>query len=341
MGPLDLQPSARGTELWQAMRTFMDDCVLPAEALYQRQHAANDDPHRVPAIVEELKAEAKSRGLWNLFLPSHSGLGQLDYLPIAELSGWSPHLAPEAINGQAPDSGNMELLELFATPEQRERWLEPLLAGAIRSAFAMTEPDVASSDALNIATSIRPVDDGYVVSGRHDQHGHAEVTFEEVFVPRSHLLGEEGQGLAMAHARLGPGRLHHCARALGAAERAIALLVGRASSRTAFGSVLIDNVALRQRSRKYAWRSIRPDFSASRPPPRSTRTATRRPLPSSRWPRSRRHARPSALSMRQSRCTAAPESATTSRSPRCGAGIALCASSTAPMRSTSPRSPSR
>lgn len=292
---LDLRPSERAVELSHHLLDFMHDHVLPAESEYyhHRQEKGPHD-HSVPPIIEELKALARRRGLWNLFLPSQSGLSQLDYARLAEITGWSGELAPEATNGQAPDSGNMELLELFATPHQSEEWLTPLLAGEIRSGFAMTEPAVASSDATNIETRIRRVGDNYVIDGRkwwtsgaadprcrllvvmgktdpaappheqqsmilvpiktpgvevvrdvpvfghHSQHGHCEVNFDSVRVPVTNLLGDEGRGFAMAQARLGPGRIHHCMRALGAAERALALMIERARGRVAFGSPLID-----------------------------------------------------------------------------------------------------
>lgn len=281
------------------MTEFMRDCVFGAEGEYHRQRRAErPDRHVVPAVVEELKSEARKRGLWNLFLPAEAGISQLDYAGIAELSGWSLELAPEAINGQAPDTGNMELLHLFGTVEQQERWLAPLLDGTMRSAFAMTEPDVASSDATNITTSIRRDGDEYVVNGRkwwtsgimdprckviivmgktdpdaarhrqqslllvpidtpgitvvrdvpvfghHDQHGHGEVRFDDVRVPVTNLLGEQGAGFAMAQARLGPGRIHHCMRALGAAERALTMLIDRAHSRVAFGAQLIERESI-------------------------------------------------------------------------------------------------
>lgn len=290
----------RGWETWQRMGQFMVDCVLPAEATLQGQRAALGDPHAVPPVLEDLKAEARRRGLWNLFLPAVSGLSQLEYAAIAELSGWSQQLAPEAINCQAPDTGNMELLHLFATEDQRARWLEPLLDGTIRSAFAMTEPEVASSDATNIETRIVRDGDDYVVNGRkwwasgaadprcafyivmgktdldaathrqqsmvlvpagtpgvtvvrsvpvfghEDQPGHCELRFDDVRVPAGNLLGEEGAGFAMAQARLGPGRIHHCMRALGAAERALRMMVRRAQSRVAFGKPLAEQGVLQQ-----------------------------------------------------------------------------------------------
>ena len=294
-------PSTRAVELQERMLAFMRDHVLPAEAEYlaYRRQAGPDD-HVVPPVVEQLKEQAQEQGLWNLFLPAESGLTQLEYAPIAELSGWSNDLAPEAINCQAPDTGNMELLHLLGTAEQQSRWLEPLLAGHIRSAFAMTEPDVASSDATNIATRIERDGDEYVISGRkwwtsgamdprcavlivmgktdptapphrqqtmvlvprdtpgvtvvralpvfghHDQHGHAEVRFDGARVPTTNVVGEEGGGFAAAQARLGPGRIHHCMRALGAAERALALMVERAQSRVAFGGPLADQGVVRQ-----------------------------------------------------------------------------------------------
>jgi acyl-CoA dehydrogenase len=294
-------PSARARELYDLMVTFMREEVLPAEAEYrEHRRSAGPDGHEVPPVVEALKRKARERGLWNLFLPAESGLTQLEYAPIAELSGWSLDLAPEAINSAAPDTGNMELLHLLGTEEQKKEWLEPLLNGEIRSAFAMTEPDVASSDATNIGTRIERDGDEYVITGRkwwtsgamdprcalfilmgksdpsapahrqqtmvivprdtpgvtvvrdypvlghHDQHGHAQVRFEGVRVPVTNVVGEEGGGFAAAQARLGPGRIHHCMRALGAAERALALLVQRARQREAFGGPLADQGVVQQ-----------------------------------------------------------------------------------------------
>jgi acyl-CoA dehydrogenase len=294
-------PSPRAQELHDAMVAFMRERVLPAEGAYlAHRRAAGPDGHDLPPVVEELKEEARRRGLWNLFLPSESGLTQLEYAPIAELSGWSNDLAPEAINCQAPDTGNMELLHLLGSEQQKREWLEPLLAGEIRSAFAMTEPAVASSDATNIATRIERDGDEYVITGRkwwtsgaldprcavlivmgktdpsaqvhrqqtmvlvprdtpgvtvvrdlpvfghHDQHGHAEVHFEQVRVPVGNVVGEEGGGFAAAQARLGPGRIHHCMRALGAAERALALMVERAHERVAFGGPLAGQGVVQQ-----------------------------------------------------------------------------------------------
>ncbi|PJE21046.1 MAG: acyl-CoA dehydrogenase, partial [Mycobacterium sp.] len=274
---------------------FMTEHVFPAEADYDKyRHEAGPDNFTVPPVIEDLKVKAKERGLWNLFLPAESGLTNLEYSPLAELTGWSLEIAPEALNCAAPDTGNMETLHLFATEPQRKQWLEPLLNGEIRSAFSMTEPAVASSDARNIQTSI--VRDGadYVINGRkwwtsgaadprckilivmgrtnpdaashqqqsmilvpmdtpgvtvvrstpvfgwQDQHGHCEIVYDNVRVPATNLLGEEGAGFAIAQARLGPGRIHHCMRALGGAERALALMVARANNRIAFGRPLAD-----------------------------------------------------------------------------------------------------
>lgn len=294
-------PSRRAQELTERMRAFVRDEVLPAEEEYDaNRRAAGPDDHVVPPVVERLKDSARKQGLWNLFLPSESDLTQLEYAPIAELSGWSNDIAPEAINCQAPDTGNMELLHLLGTHEQKQQWLAPLLDGAIRSAFAMTEPAVASSDATNIATRIERDGDEYVINGRkwwasgaadprcallvvmgktdptaashrqqtmvlvpmetsgmqnlrstpvmgrQDQHGHNEIVFHDVRVPVSNVLGEEGGGFAAAQARLGPGRIHHCMRALGAAERALSLLIERSTARVAFGGPLSDQGVVRQ-----------------------------------------------------------------------------------------------
>jgi acyl-CoA dehydrogenase len=292
---MDFAPSTRSTEMLERLQAFMTEHVLPAEPVYAEQRselAAAGRVHDLPQIVEELKVEARSRGLWNLFLPEVSGLSLLDYAPLAELSGWSPELAPEAMNCAAPDTGNMELLHLVGTDAQKRRWLDPLLAGEIRSGFAMTEPAVASSDARNIATSIRRDGDDYVVDGRkwwttgaadprcavlvvmgrtdpdaepyrqqsmllvpmdapgvtlvrslpvfgyQDQHGHGEIVLDGVRVPATNLLGAEGDGFAIAQQRLGPGRVHHCMRAIGMAERGLRLMVERARERTAFGRPL-------------------------------------------------------------------------------------------------------
>jgi acyl-CoA dehydrogenase len=302
-------PSARAVELYDELVDFMRAEVFPGEAAYEsyRDEAGPGD-HSVPPVIEELKVKARERGLWNLFLPSESGLTQLEYAPLAELSGWSNELAPEAMNCQAPDTGNMELLHLIGTDAQKEQWLEPLLDGSIRSAFCMTEPAVASSDATNIATRIEkdpstgsgqaaeyvingtkwwssgaadprckllivmgktdpsaathrqqsmiivPADTpgvsikrSYPVFGRHDQHGHCVVEFTDVRVPAENILGEEGGGFAAAQARLGPGRIHHVMRALGAGERALAMMVSRTQERVAFGKPLAEQSSIRER----------------------------------------------------------------------------------------------
>ncbi|MEO7981950.1 MAG: acyl-CoA dehydrogenase family protein, partial [Sporichthyaceae bacterium] len=292
---MDFAPTARATELLPRLQAFLDEHVLPAEPVYAEQRrslAAEGRRHDLPPVVEDLKSEARRLSLWNLFLPGVSGLSLLDYAPLAELSGWSPDLAPEAMNCAAPDTGNMEVLHLVGTDDQKRTWLDPLLAGQIRSGFAMTEPDVASSDARNIATSIRREGDEYVVDGHkwwttgaadprcavlvvmgrtdpeaethrqqsmllvpmaapgvtlvrslpvfgyEDQHGHGEIVLDGVRVPASNLLGAEGDGFRIAQQRLGPGRVHHCMRLIGMAERALHLMVDRARSRTAFGRPL-------------------------------------------------------------------------------------------------------
>ncbi|HZA12654.1 acyl-CoA dehydrogenase family protein [Mycobacterium sp.] len=293
--------SARAQDYHKRLSAFMTEFVFPAEATYHRyRQERGPTDHTPPPVIEELKALAKERGLWNLFLPPVSGLTNTEYAPLAELTGWSPEIAPEALNCAAPDTGNMEILHLFGTEQQRQDWLEPLLAGEIRSAFSMTEPAVASSDATNIATTIARDGDEYVINGRkwwssgvadprcrvlivmgktdpdaaphlqqsmvlvpidtpgvnilrdlpvfgwHDQHGHGEVEYDNVRVPATNLLGEEGSGFAIAQARLGPGRIHHCMRALGAAERALALMVDRARTRVAFGRALAEQGVVRE-----------------------------------------------------------------------------------------------
>ncbi len=297
---MDFSHSTRSLELQEQLRDFMDSHVYPAESVYAAQRAAAADPHVLPEIVERLKIEARSRGLWNLFLPAESGLSNLDYAPLAEITGRSIAIAPEAINCAAPDTGNMEVLHMFGTTEQKERWLAPLLDGQIRSCFAMTEPDVASSDATNIASSITRDGDDYVVNGRkwwttgaadprckiaifmgktdpdgprhaqqsmvlvpldtpgveivrslpvfgyHDQQGHCEVRFTDVRVPTSNLIGQEGGGFAIAQARLGPGRIHHCMRAIGMAERAVELMARRVQQRVAFGRPLAEQGVIRE-----------------------------------------------------------------------------------------------
>jgi acyl-CoA dehydrogenase len=320
---MDFGYDDRTRELGERLTTFMREHVYPAEPVFAEQAeaavAAGRPWERLP-VTAELKAEARRRGLWNLFLTGKSAeavrkweaatgtaesrlpdppLTNLQYAPLAEITGWSPALAPEALNCAAPDTGNMEVLAEFGSPEQQERWLRPLLDGTIRSAFCMTEPAVASSDASNIATTITPDGDGYVINGRkwwssgalssdckilivmgvtgsgdeaahgHGRHsmilvprdtpgveiqrglsvygyadgphgGHAEVVFDQVKVPKQNLIAGEGEGFAIAQARLGPGRIHHCMRQIGAAERALDLMCSRAASRTAFGKTLAE-----------------------------------------------------------------------------------------------------
>jgi acyl-CoA dehydrogenase len=287
---VDFELSDKAKDYQSRLQDFMDSHVFPAEAAYEEyRREKGPQDHTLPPVVEELKAEARSRGLWNLFLPDVSGLKNVEYAPLAEITGWATHIAPEAINCDAPNTGNMEVLHMFGTPEQKSQWLQPLLEGEIRSAFAMTEPDVASSDATNISTRIERDGDDYVINGRkwwtsgindprckimilmgktdvnesvhrqqsqilvptdtpgveivralpvfgyQDQHGHGEVRFTDVRVPASNLIANEGDGFMIAQARLGPGRIHHCMRAIGAAERALMLMCERALSRVAFG----------------------------------------------------------------------------------------------------------
>ena len=298
---MDFAPTAKAQDLKARLQAFMDEKVFPAEELYEqyRQEKGYGD-HSLPPVVEELKAEARSRGLWNLFLPDVSGLTNVDYGQLAEITGWSVHIAPEAINCDAPNTGNMEVLHMFGTAEQKTQWLQPLLEGEIRSAFAMTEPDVASSDATNIATSIVRDGDDYVINGRkwwisgaadprckimilmgktdpaqsphrqqsmilvpmdtpgvenvralpvfgyQDQHGHNELRFHDVRVPATNLIANEGDGFMIAQARLGPGRIHHCMRSIGVAERALQLMCERAAARVAFGKPLAEQGVVQQ-----------------------------------------------------------------------------------------------
>jgi acyl-CoA dehydrogenase len=318
---------SRTLELRERLTAFMDEHVFPAEPVFAEQTEAAARPWERPPIIEELKAQARKLGLWNLFLTGKAAaaapknnlpeppLTNVQYAPLAEVTGWSPALAPEALNCAAPDTGNMELLAEFGSPEQQERWLKPLLDGEIRSAFCMTEPAVASSDATNIAATITRDGGEYVVNGRkwwstgalnpncqilivmgvtpgaggasatgaavganatgaaggpsHGHHsmilvprdtpgvtvrrgmrvfgytdgahgGHAEVEFSDVRVPAVNLIGTEGAGFAIAQARLGPGRIHHCMRQIGAAERALDLMCKRTVNRTAFGKPLAE-----------------------------------------------------------------------------------------------------
>lgn len=302
---MDFRHDDKTQALIAELTAFMDEVVHPAEATAHDQIQTNyaSDGWTPPEVIEDLKIEAKRRGLWNLFLPGENGAGltNLQYAPLAEITGHSIQLAPPATNCAAPDTGNMEVLNEFGTDAQKDRWLAPLLAGEIRSAFAMTEPDVASSDATNIETAIVKDGDDYVINGRkwwitgamnpnakifivmgktnpdaarhrqqsmilvprdtpglevvrgmhvfgyhdRDHGGHAELQFTDVRVPASNLIAGEGDGFAIAQARLGPGRIHHCMRAIGIAERAIELMCSRASSRVAFGRPLADQGVVR------------------------------------------------------------------------------------------------
>ncbi|MGV1049878.1 MAG: acyl-CoA dehydrogenase family protein [Solirubrobacterales bacterium] len=290
---MDFELTDRCKEFQERVEAFMEERIYPAESALAAEMAAAGDPHHHPQVMEELKEEARSRGLWNLFHPHEEwgpGLLNAEYAPLAEIMGRSVFIAPEAMNCNAPDTGNMEVLTLFGTDEHKEQWLKPLLDGEIRSAFAMTEPAVASSDATNIETSIVRDGDEYVINGRKwwttnaahpnckvmivmgktnfdaaphkqqsmlvvpldapgvsivrnltvfgycDREGHAEVDFEDVRVPVTALLAGEGDGFAIAQARLGPGRIHHCMRSIGAAERALDLMCERALERETFGA---------------------------------------------------------------------------------------------------------
>jgi acyl-CoA dehydrogenase len=296
--------SERGQDYRDRLLTFMDEHVYPAESVYREQMRASGNPNHHPQVLEDLKAEARSQGLWNLFHPHPEwgpGLTNLEYAHLAEITGRSIEIAPEAINCNAPDTGNMEVLTLFGTDEHKEKYLKPLLAGEMASAFAMTEPAVASSDATNVETRMERDGDEYVINGRkwwtsnalhqnckvlivmgktdpsadrhkqqsmilvprdtpgvdvrrgmkvlgyddRDHGGHAEIDFVDVRVPASNLIGEEGAGFAIAQARLGPGRIHHCMRLIGIAERSLELMVARAASRVAFGKPLSEQGVIR------------------------------------------------------------------------------------------------
>ncbi len=301
---MDFAFDEKTQQLQQELNAFMAEHVYPAEAVFAEQVAAAADPWARVPVIEDLKAEARRRGLWNLFLPGEHGAGltNLQYAPLAEITGRSPSLAPEATNCAAPDTGNMEVLHMFGTPEQQARWLKPLLDGEIRSAFCMTEPEVASSDATNITTRIERDGDDYVINGRkwwssgalnpncqilivmgktdptaerHRQQsmvlvprdtpgvdikrgvhvfgytdgphgGHAEVVFTDVRVPAANLISGEGEGFAISQARLGPGRIHHCMRALGMAERALELMCRRVNNRVAFGKPLAEQGVIQE-----------------------------------------------------------------------------------------------
>jgi acyl-CoA dehydrogenase len=302
---MDFAFDARTEELRAELLDFVANSVQPAEPVFHEQLDALDNrwAWTSPPVLAELRAQARSRGLWNLFLPGEHGAGltNLQYAPLAEVTGRSLLLAPAALNCSAPDTGNMEVLATFGTPEQQKRWLRPLLDGEIRSSFAMTEPEVASSDATNIATRIERDGDEYVINGHkwfitgamnpeaeifivmgktdpsasrhrqqsmilvprdtpgvsiirgmhilgyddHEHGGHAEMLFSDVRVPAANLIAGEGDGFAIAQARLGPGRIHHCMRSIGLAERAIELMCARADSRVAFGKPLADQGVIR------------------------------------------------------------------------------------------------
>jgi acyl-CoA dehydrogenase len=298
---MDFAPSERSREFAGKLEAFLSDRIYAAEPVYRDQLLASGQVHFHPPVMEELKEDARARGLWNLFLPDPEhgpGLSNLDYAPLAELMGRTS-IASEACNCSAPDTGNMEVLAQFGTEEQKERWLRPLLDGEIRSAFAMTEPDAASSDATNIAMRMERDGDDLVLNGRkwwttnvmhphcrilivmgktnpdaptyqqqsmvlvpldtpgvtverslpvfgyHDHEGHGVVSFVDVRVPASNLIAGEGMGFAIAQARLGPGRIHHCMRAIGAAERALELMCARADARETFGKPVSQNANIR------------------------------------------------------------------------------------------------
>ena len=296
-------PSAKAVEIGERVKAFLDEHIIPAEHIYHRQLDEGPDRWTVPPVMDELKAKAKKAGLWNLFLPKKhfpDSLTNLEYASICETMGRSP-IGGEPFNCSAPDTGNMETLILYATAEQKKKWLEPLMSGEIRSAFAMTEPAVASSDATNIRSSIKRDGDHYVINGRkwwtsgapdkrckimifmgqtdpsaeahkrqsmvlvpmdapgvtmmrslsvmgYDDapHGHGEVDFKDVRVPVSNILLGEGRGFEIAQGRLGPGRIHHCMRTIGLAERTLESLCQRAMSRTAFGKTIAEQGVTRQ-----------------------------------------------------------------------------------------------
>ena len=300
---MDFAYTEKVNRLRRRVSDFMEGYIYPNQHTYRRQIEASGNPHHHAEIIEELKPIARSEGLWNLFLPDEeygAGLTNLEYAPLAEIMGrvsW----ASEVFNCAAPDTGNMEILAQFGTPDQKSQWLLPLLHGEMRSAFAMTEPDVASSDATNIQMTIRREGDEYVLNGRKwwisgaarerckifivmgktapdapdvhrqqsmilvprdtpgltilrnlpvmgyvDNEGHCELNFEDVRVPASNLLGEEGDGFAIAQARLGPGRIHHCMRAIGGAQYALELMCRRAASRVAFGKPLTEQGVIQE-----------------------------------------------------------------------------------------------
>ena len=301
---MDFELSARTQELQAKLNAFMDEYVYPGEETYEEQLNGQDDRWQLPQIVQDLKKKAHAQGLWNLFLPDAehgAGLTNVEYAPLCEIMG-RVHWAPEVFNCSAPDTGNMEVLHMYGTPTQQKQWLEPLLAGDIRSAFAMTEPAVASSDARNIECSIKRDGDEYVINGTkwwtsgmgdprckiiilmgktdpkaqtyaqqsqilvesdtpgvtvkrmlpimgYDDapHGHGEVEFRDVRVPVENMILGEGRGFEVAQGRLGPGRIHHCMRVIGVAERALELMCRRAAERETWGRLLADRSITQER----------------------------------------------------------------------------------------------
>jgi acyl-CoA dehydrogenase len=304
---MDFELSARTKELQAKLNAFMDEYVYPGEETYEEQLNGQDNRWQLPQIVQDLKKEARAQGLWNLFLPDAehgAGLTNVEYAPLCEIMG-RVHWAPEVFNCSAPDTGNMEVLHMYGTPAQQKAWLEPLLAGEIRSAFAMTEPAVASSDARNIECSIKRDGEDYVVNGTkwwtsgmgdprckimivmgktdpkaktYEQqsqilvpsdtpgvevkrmlsimgyddapHGHGEVVFRDVRVPAENMILGEGRGFEVAQGRLGPGRIHHCMRVIGVAERALELMCRRAAERETWGRLLADRSITQERIAK-------------------------------------------------------------------------------------------
>ena len=300
---MDFEPSAKVKALQAQLNAFMDEVVLPNEKVFEEQLKSAPSRWQIPPVMEEMKAQAKAQGLWNLFLPDKqygAGLTNLEYAPLAEIMGRSP-IAPEVFNCNAPDTGNMEVLVQYGNEDQQREWLLPLLDGSIRSCFSMTEPDVASSDATNIQASIARDGDEYVINGRkwwssgggdprckiaivmgktdpaaprheqqsmilvpldtpgvkierivnvfgydHAPHGHAEISYTNVRVPAKNIIWGEGKGFAIAQGRLGPGRIHHCMRSIGIAERALELMIERVSNRVAFGKRLADQGVIRE-----------------------------------------------------------------------------------------------